>query len=916
MDKEIKEDRFWYLRTTKEVLEELETSQKGLDDEQAKKREETYGKNSIAHEDKYRVFRIFLKNVNNVLIYILCAAAFISYSLHEMIEFYALVIIVLLTIILGFIQEYSADKTIKALSKLSAKKIMVIRGNVKKEILSEDLVPGDIVILRRGIISPADIRVIESRGLIVDEAILTGESVPKAKSINALKHQDTPLAERDNMIFAGTSISAGDGLGVVVETGLHSEIGKISQTILSLKEQKSPLQEKIEGMSRQISFMIIAISVVLFLILLYKGSPFSTAILLVGAVAVAGIPESFPLAMTLTLSKGVKRMAQKHALVKNLNSVETLGTTTVICTDKTGTLTENKMKVVRFIHSSEKEFDVQGKTYEPNHIFSHDKKTIDKKVFGQFPDFFNASIICNGSDLEFSQNEWRLVGEATEGAILTLAKSAGYDDVVIREQNKIIHEIPFDPANKFMISVTKDKKNNETAYLKGASEKVLGKCSYMRDSKNKKIALDKKKRDFFEKKIHEYSSMGLRTLAIASKSVSGKDYKRQLENNFILEGIVAIEDPIREDVYKAIEDCQSSGIRVIMITGDHKSTAQSIAQRLKLVKDNQIVMEGAELENMSDEELDNIINNVAVFARTSPEHKFKIVSSLQRKGEIVAMTGDGVNDAPALKKADIGISMGLNGTEVAREASDMILTDDNFSTIVHAIREGRTIYSNIRRFIYYLLSVNFAQVGIIIMAVILGFINLLPLTPLMILYINIITSTFPALALSVEPTHEKVMKQKPRDPKEKILSRYILMKTFLVFPIMLFSALILFFWEMQINGNSYEKAMTIAFLVMVFSGTLHTFNARSLHTSIIDKGFFKNPYVFLSVAFSSLLTMTLVYTEIGQQVFGLVPILATDWFMILLFSASAVLFAEVIKLSIKSEFEEQSSLRGIKMYLE
>ncbi|NCC70555.1 HAD family hydrolase, partial [bacterium] len=830
------------------------------------------------------------------------------------------------TILLGFFQEYKADKTIKALNKLTAKKILVLRSGQKKEILAEDLVPGDIVYLSRGDIIPADLRLIEVSGLQVNESIITGESVDRLKTTANITEENIGMGDMTNMAFSSTSVTSGSGIGIVVETGLNTFIGKISSSIREIKLEKSPIQKKIDKMSKRISYIVLGIASSIFLILLLQGTDFDKTLLLVAAVAIAGIPESFPLALTLTFSNGIKKMAKQNAIVKDLNSVETLGTTTVICTDKTGTLTENKMRVTRVFINEDNKYHVKGIGYEPvNKFFIHDKE-IDRTKLQISKEFLKTAILCNDSELNFEKNTWKLIGEPTEGALLSLAKSLNMDENVIREDNKRVHIMPFNPIKKYMISVNKhiESKNKYDFYLKGAGEMILEKCSFYRDSENKikKLNLELKK-EIIEN-IERYNSNGLRVLSIASKSLENnsiheKEFiEKNLEENYVFEGFVGIEDPIREEVYEAVTDCHKAGIKIVMITGDHRLIAENIGKRLNLITHNSNkILEGYELDKLTDKELDDIIKEVSIFARTSPQHKLRIVNSFQRNGEIVAMTGDGVNDAPALKKADIGISMGKNGTEVAREASNMVLTDDNFATIVKAVKEGRTVYSNIRRFIYYLLAGNFTEVSLILFAVLIGLgYNNLPLSALMILFINLVTSTIPALALSIEPTHEKVMRQKPRNPQERLLSGYILTKILILIPFLLFGTMGLFLWELYIAGAGLEKAMTIAFVTLILFELFHAFNAKRLHTTIFDEGLFSNKALFLAIISSFLLTLLAIYTKLGQEIFNTVPLYFMDWIIIIFVSSLVLIFSEVVKLSISSEFKEQSNLQGFKYTLE
>jgi P-type Ca2+ transporter type 2C len=914
-------EKDWHIQREDEILSELGSSREGISDAEAGKRIEKYGFNTLARDDKLGFIKILARNFNSLLIYVLLASALISLFTDHAIEFYAIVIIIMFTGFLGFVQEYKAGKSVEALSKLTAKKVNVIRQGKQKEIEAVQLVPGDIVVLRRGMVVPSDIRILESNGLMADESILTGESVSKAKYAKRLDAPNLILSDKNNMLFSGTNITSGSGLGIVVDTGLATELGKISATIKEIGFVKSPLQKRMHGMSKRISTIVICICGLFFIMLTLQGVDMAEALLLTSVLAVSGIPESFPLALTVGLSNGVKKMARQKANIKDLGSVETLGTTTVICTDKTGTLTENKMRVVKLYLASGLELDSKGVGYEPESEFFLKGKALDKKELSSYSDIFNCCTLCNNAELLFDSGEWWLSGEPTEGALLALAKSAGIDDKLVREDNRRIYEVAFDPEKKYMITVNESISNGhlQAAYLKGSIEKVLDMCSFVRiNGKLKKLGADDKKAILAKQEA--YGSQSLRVLGMATKALKDKikpdDSKRisgaeskWLVEGYVFEGMVGIEDPIKSDVFEAVKECHSAGIKVMMVTGDHKKTAMSIGERLGLImsKDD-LVLEGIDLDGMEDEHLDRIIRNVAIFSRTTPDHKFRIVKSLQRIGEVVAMTGDGVNDAPALKQADIGVSMGKSGTDVAREASNMVLADDNFSTIVKAVREGRTIYSNIRRFVYYLLVGNFTEVSVIFVSVLAGL--LLPLTALMILFVNIVTSTFPASALSIEPTKERVMKQRPRDPKERLLSSYILLKILVLVPILFTGTLLLFMWELEVNGSSIEHARTIAFVTIIMFELFHVFNSRSLHSTIFKNEFFSNKWIFIAIGVSFLATLIAIYAEPAQAVFQTVALSGMDWVIIAIVSSSVIAINEVIKMLIKSEIGEQNKLRG------
>ncbi|MCF7799060.1 cation-transporting P-type ATPase [Candidatus Woesearchaeota archaeon] len=918
-----KEEYFWHLRTTAETLQELSSSQEtGLNHQEAQQRLMQTGLNTIVSETSFKWLSVLLAKFNSLLIFILFGAAIIALLTHEIIEFVIILIIIFLTVFLGFLQEYKADRTMKALGKLTAKKVIILRDGKKRELDAQQLVPGDIVFLKRGDIVPADIRLLTVSGLQVIESNITGESKERIKITQHLANEHISLGDMDNMVFNSTHVLSGSGMGVVVRTGFDTVIGKISSSLEHIQPEKSPIQKKIDLLSKKISYIVLTIAVLLFMVLLFQGTNLFASLILVGAVAIAGIPESFPLALTLTFSHGIKKMAKKNALVKDLNSVETLGTTTVICTDKTGTLTENNMRVTKTYLSNDSTYSMTGTGYEPVNTFFLGEDEIDESDVLIPQEFLKAMVLCNDSFLEKQNEEWVVNGEPTEGALLAFAKSVAVDEEVYREDNKRIHLLPFDSQRKYMLSVHYhiDNSSELNFYLKGAGEIVLDKCTLYRDRTNTIVSLSSEKKQFFHDKIKSYNAQGLRVLSIATKSLSADQdnalqAKDHLEGNYIFEGFVGIEDPIRQEVYEAVEQCHKAGIKTVMITGDHSIIAQEIASRLKLFAASaKRIVEGYELDRLSDKELDEIIGDVAVFARATPEHKLRIVNSFQRSGEIVAMTGDGVNDAPALKKADIGIAMGKQGTEVAREAANMILTDDNFATIVQAVQEGRTVYSNIRRFIFYLLTGNFTEISMIFLSVFFGL--SLPLSALMILFVNLVTSTIPALALSIEPTHDKVMSQQPRRPQERLLSSYILIKILVLVPFLLAGTLGLFSWELFIASGSLPKAMTFAFVTIIMFELFHSFNARSLHTTIFDKKFFKNPSLFVAVLFSFVLTLLAVYLPVGQKIFGTVPLLFSEWIIITLISVSVVLFSELFKLSTRSEFQEQSNLQGLNLKLE
>ncbi|MBU0667039.1 MAG: HAD-IC family P-type ATPase [Nanoarchaeota archaeon] len=789
-----------------------------------------------------------------------------------------------------------------ALIKLTPKKSFVIRNKEEKEISSKELTIGDIIVLRRGGVVGADAVLIESNSLKLDESTLTGESV----SVNKFPGQLTgtvDLANRTNMVFSGTNITDGFGLAVVVHIGMQTEIGNISSMIKSIKDETTPLQKRIDKLTKQISIAVIFIAVAVFFIGVWKGSNPATMFIFSMAVIVSGIPESLPTVVAVTLAKGVKRMADKNAIVKRLPSVETLGTTTVICTDKTGTLTQNKM-FAENIFTSDLELSITGKGYEPTGLFLKENVQIDPNKHETLSKLLEIGILCNNSDVKKKGTEWVMDGEPTEGALIVLGHKAGLIKSDLHKSMLRIKEHPFDSERKCMSTIHSHKDGN-FVYSKGAPELLIQKAKYYLNN-GKILKLDKSTENKFIKKNKEYASKGLRVLGLAFKKHEGSSELKNVESGLIFVGLVSIRDPPEPSAKKSIKLCKEAGIKVVMITGDNELTAKAIGSELGIYNDGDTILTGKQLQRMSDLDLEKIVNNVTVYARVTPAHKLRIVKTLQRAGHIVAMTGDGVNDAPALKSADIGIAMGVCGTEVAKESAELILKDDNFTTIVNAVEEGRTIYENIRKFISYLLVGNLSEILIVLIAVIVG-LNL-PLTALMILFINLVTSEFPALGLSFEKPSERIMKQNPRDPKEGILSNYIIFKIAQIAPLIILGTVILYQWELVFGAKDIFKAQTIAFATIIFFELFHTLNVRSWDESIFTKNFFSNKYLLGGVILSSLLTIIVIYWAPLQRIFGTVALNVQDWILILLVSLSVIGYVEIQKTLVQVELKEREKM--------
>lgn len=889
----------WYGKTLDNIYTTLKTSKEGLTDKEAEQRVKKYGYNEIKKEKKDTTFIVLLRQFKSFVVWVLLIASVISISIGHNTEFIVIYVIICFIIIFGFYMESKASKDMDALIELTPKKSLVIRNGGKKEILSKELTIGDVLLLGRGEIVGADARLIEVNNLKLDESALTGESVPVDKLVGQL-NGTVALAQQTNMVFAGTNITNGNGLAVVVKIGEQTEIGKISAMIKGIKEETTPLQKRLNKLTKQISVAAIIVAIAVFFIGYFHGSSIGVMFIFSMAVIVSAIPESLPTVVAVTLATGVKRMAKKNAIVKRLPSVETLGTCTVICSDKTGTLTQNKM-IVENIFTSDAEVTVTGKGYEPGGLFLKENIKIEPKKHKTLSRLLEIGVLCNNSEVKRKKKQWVIDGEPTEGALIVLGKKAGMLRSELHKRMPRKKEHPFDPVRKCMSTIHVSK-GSHFVYSKGAPEVLIKKAKYyLNNGQIKK--LDKSAINQFKKKNKEYASKGLRVLGLAFKEHKGSFELKNVEAGLIFVGLVSIRDPPEPSAKESIKKCKEAGIKVVMITGDNEITAKAIGSELGIYNEGGLILTGKKVQQMSDSDLEKSINNVTVYARVAPAHKLRIVKILQKVGHIVAMTGDGVNDAPALKRADIGIAMGRCGTEVAKESSELILKDDNFTTITNAVEEGRTIYENIRKFIYYLLVGNFSEVLIVLIAVMVGM-NL-PLTALMILFINLVTSELPALGLSFEKPSDRIMKQKPRDPKEGILSSYVIYKIGQIVPFVVLGTIVLYQWELVMGVKSIPKAQTIAFATIIFFELFHAFNARSWDRSIFTKEFFSNIYIIGGILLAALLTITVIYWTPLQSIFGTVALNVYDWILILIVSMSVIFYVEIQKTLIELEWKER-----------
>jgi len=858
-------------KTIEQVLKELKTTAKGLSQAEADERLKQYGLNEIKEAKKVSPFEIFINQFNSIVIWILIAATIISAFLKEYVDSIVILIILILIAVLGFVQEYRAERAIEALKKLASLKAIVLRDGQKIEINTKFLVPGDIVVLETGDKVPTDSRLIEVFNLQTQEAALTGESQPVKKNTNELEEK-TAIADRKNMVFSGTIIVSGRAKAAVAATGMQTEIGKIATLIQEVKPEPTHLQKKLDQLGKWLAILVAVVVIIVFTvgIAVHEASMIDMFIVAV-SLAVAAIPEGLPAVVTISLALGTQRMLKRNALVRRLPSVETLGSVTAICTDKTGTLTVNEMTVKK-IFANAKIIDVTGAGYETKGQFLHKNKPANIDDIGLL---LRIGALNNNADLKDSN----LIGDPTEGALIVSAAKAGLIKEELEIEYKRIDEIEFTSERKMMTTIHKHH-GEKIAYVKGAPEVVLRFCNYVYiNGKVKKLTEEMKKEILEVNK--EFADDALRVLGFAYKTI----VDTEPEKNLVFVGLQGMIDPPRDEVKAAIEKCEKAGIKVIMITGDHEITANAIAKEIGLTGKSITGQQLDEIRNLED-----IVEEIAIFARVNPEHKIRIIDALKKKGHIVAMTGDGVNDAPALKKADIGVAMGITGTDVSKEASSMILTDDNFASIVNAVEEGRGIYDNIKKYVEYLLSSNLGEILTIFIAIVIGL--PLPVVAIQILWINLVTDGLPALALSVDPNDPKIMARKPRNPKEGIITNFMTLRMVITGTIMMLSTLIIFKFYRPESNLVY--AQTMAFTVLVMLQMFNVMNTRSEKTSLFEMGIFSNKYLVLAIISSILFQFAIIYTPLSRFL-KTAPLGFFDWIIIILVSSSVLIAGEIVK---------------------
>jgi Ca2+-transporting ATPase len=902
----------WHSIEALQVLRELNTDlHKGLTEGEVKSRLEKYGYNELKKEEKISPITLFFNQFKNILIIILLIAIVLSALVGETVDAVIIAVIVVFCAVLGFIQEYRAERALEALKKMLSPTITALRGGREEEIPSKELVPGDILLLEAGDKIPADARLIENHSLRCDEAPLTGESVPVGKNIKSLP-ENVRVSDRRNMVFTGTIVTYGRGKAIVTSTGMTTEFGKIAEEVTAVETEKTPLEKRTEEIGKWlgiisliICFLVAGISVVRELIGGKIDFPFIvTMVMFAVALAVAAVPEALAAIVTGALAIGMHQMAKRNALVRKMPAVETLGCTTVICSDKTGTLTKGEM-TVRKIFSGGKLIEVTGVGYTPEGEFKgSDTANTTKQQSLQL--LLKGGLLCSDAILEEKEGKWLIKGDPTEGALVVAAVKAGFHETEMRLENPRVEEIPFSSERKRMSTIHQMADGKRVAFMKGAPEVVLQGCSRFFENFGIKELNESEKAKIL--KVNEEMAQGaLRVLGFAYRDCPDpiECTEESLERDMIFLGLAGMMDPPREEAIEATKVCKQVGIRPIMITGDHRLTAVAIAKEIGIYKEGDRVLTGEELEKMSDEEFERIVDKVTVYARVSPMDKLKIVKAWKKRGEVVAMTGDGVNDAPALKQADIGIAMGISGTEVAKEAADMVLNDDNFATIVKAIERGRWIYDNIKKYLTYLLRCNITEVVVIGGVVLISGPEYLPLLPAAILYMNLATDGLPALALGVAPPDPDLMMRPPRDPKESVFSwdvrAFILLALFIEIPFFFF----LFYHELY----DISHARTETFFLFIIIELIIALNFRSMRYSI-----FKAPphkWLLLALVWEFALIAFLVQLPTVRDAFGIIKPSAADIGIILAFGVIVFISMEVVKAVLRKKMAKLAATRRI-----
>ncbi|MGM0827122.1 MAG: cation-translocating P-type ATPase [Bacillota bacterium] len=852
----------------------------GLSTDDVAKRRKQFGYNQLEEAEKQSALLLFFSQFKDFMVLVLLAATLISGLLGEYIDAIAIIAIVLINGFLGFFQERKAERSLQALKELSAPQVSVLRDGKWVKVVSKEVIIGDIIRFGSGDRIGADVRLIETNNLEIEESALTGESVPVTKSTNPVNGENMSLGDLENMAFMGTMVTRGNGIGVVTSIGMKTAMGQIADMIQKAETMITPLQRKLEELGKILISVALVLTALVVGIGVIQGHDMYTMFLAGVSLAVAAIPEGLPAIVTVALSLGVQRMIKKKAIVRKLPAVETLGCASVICSDKTGTLTQNKMTVTH-LWSGGRTWTVTGTGYEPDGQFYSGDQRVTPHSENALQQLLTFGMLCNHAELVTREENFVVDGDPTEGALLVAGLKAGLSRESLQKKFTIVKEFPFDSTRKMMSIIVVDQNGKHFSVTKGAPDVLVGKSESILwegrlQYKSAEIAQK------VEEAISEMSSNALRNIAIAYKPLNERSIEGIKEND-IEEGVTFIGlqgmiDPPRPEVKQAVKECRAAGIKTVMITGDHILTAKAIAKQLGILKNKDRVLDGKALNHMEVHELEEIVEEVSVFARVSPEHKLKIVKALQNRGHVVAMTGDGVNDAPAIKSSDIGVAMGITGTDVAKESSSLVLLDDNFATIKSAIQEGRNIYENIRKFIRYLLASNVGEILVMLFAMILAL--PLPLVPIQILWVNLVTDGLPAMALGLDKPEDDVMKRKPRHPKEGVFARglgwKVVSRGFLIGGV----TLLAFMLSYKTHPDHLAYAQTVAFATLVMAQLIHVFDCRS-DVSVFSRNPFGNMYLVWAVLSSLVLMLLVIYIPSLQPIFHTVPIVLKDWFLII-----------------------------------
>ena len=876
----------WYQLDEQEVFNKLQTSEDGLSEDRAKKLLETHGANKLPEGKGVSRLKILLHQFTSPLIYILLVAGLVTAILVEYIDTGVIVAILILNAVVGYFQEYKAETSIRALKSMVVPKAKVVREGREKEVRSGDLVPGDIVLLASGIRVPADLRLFRTTELRIEEAALTGESVPVEKIKKPIEDENLTPGDQNNMAFMGTIVVNGRGRGIVVETGVKTVLGQIAREVEELSVTTTPLQQKIVKFAQFIGFIVLGSAASISILGLFLGISIAEIFKIAVAASVAAVPEGLPIVVTITMAIGISRMARRHAIVRNLPAVETLGSTTVICSDKTGTLTKNEM-TVKVIYDGEHSYEVTGSGYEPKGEIFHEWESCNVATLKGLCGVVRIGVLCNESSLYEDNGQFKVNGDPTEGALIVSAMKAGlsFEEEKIRYPQLSI--LPFESDRGFMATLH-HYNGKKIIFVKGAPEKVIEMCSQTPEG-------DRLDREKALRMAEHFAKDGMRVLAMAYKEAPddlSELTHQDLEENLILAGMQGMIDPPRPEAIEAVKGCREAGIRVAMITGDHAVTASAIGRMFGISRERSKVLTGRELETMSDDDLFTKVKDVSVYARVSPHHKLRIVQQFMKHGEVVAVTGDGVNDAPALKAAHIGVAMGKTGTDVAKESADMVITDDNFASIFHAVEAGRVVFDNIRRVTLFLIPTGFAAIVSILIAMALDI--PIPYVAAQLLWINLVTNGLQDVALAFEPGEKDVIKNPPRNPKEGIMSRLMYERSILV-GLIISAGIIYNFISALDEGVSLERARTIAVTTMVLFQFFQAWNCRSELESVFRINPLSNPFLFYSMVAAFLAQIAVVYVPALQLVFRTEALSLAEWVKIGLVALTVVIAVEVDK---------------------